>query len=106
MGSRTEASHGPTDSGNFSRMLTDDTTPTVLYAVTSRNNSTADSAEARHAGKGWIGGYRHGQLAASSPDVSTIGQPVAPGDMSDPQNDTGSGNFRRRLFHQSSHVTL
>lgn len=45
-----EASNGPTDSRNFTLMLTDDTTPTVLYAVTSRNNSTADSAAARHAG--------------------------------------------------------
>ena len=41
-----EALHSPTHSGNFTLMLTDDTTHTVLYAVTSRNNSTADSAAA------------------------------------------------------------
>ena len=76
-----EALHDPTDSGNFTLMLTDDTTHTVLYAVTSRNNSTADSAEAgtlAMVGTGAIAG----QLAASSPDVRTVEQPVAPRGLS------------------------
>lgn len=101
-----EALHGPTDSDNFTLMLTDDTTHRVLYAVTSGNNSTADSAEAGTLAMVGTGAIVAANWLRRRLMYAQLDSPLLPGDMSNPQNDTGSGDFRRRLFHESSHVTL